>query len=50
MIFLYIGLPLVVAAILPLVGKVSKKVLPDLLANGVFLFLLVYAVTGGRGR
>ncbi len=49
MIFLYIALPLVVAAVLPLVGKVSRKVLPDILANGVFLFLLAYAVTGGRG-
>jgi multicomponent Na+:H+ antiporter subunit D len=49
LIFLYIGLPLVVAAVLPLVGKVSKKVLPDVLANGVFLFLFAYAVTGARG-
>ncbi|MDD8025273.1 MAG: NADH-quinone oxidoreductase subunit M [Acidobacteriota bacterium] len=49
MIFLYIGLPLIVAAVLPLVGKVSKKVLPDVLANGVFLFLFAYAVTGARG-
>ena len=48
MIFLYIGLPLLVAALLPLVGKVSKRVLPDLLANGVFLVLLVLAVTSGR--
>ncbi|MCX6559808.1 MAG: NADH-quinone oxidoreductase subunit M [Candidatus Aminicenantes bacterium] len=48
MIFLYIGLPLIVAAVLPLVGKVSKKVLPDVLANGVFLFLFAYAVTGAR--
>lgn len=48
MIFLYIGLPLLVAAILPLVGKISKRFLPDLLANGVFLTLLVLAVTSGR--
>jgi multicomponent Na+:H+ antiporter subunit D len=48
LIFLYIGLPLLVAAILPLVGKISKKVLPDLLANGVFLALIVLAVTSGR--
>jgi multicomponent Na+:H+ antiporter subunit D len=49
LIFLYIGLPLIVAAVLPLVGKASKRVLPDVLANGVFLFLFAYAVTGARG-
>jgi len=49
LIFLYIGLPLIVAAVLPLVGKASKKVLPDVLANGVFLALFAYAVTGARG-
>ena len=48
MIFLYIGLPLLVAAILPLVGKISKRFLPDLLANGVFLTLFVLALTSGR--
>ena len=48
MIFLFIGLPLVVAALLPLIGKISKRVLPDLLANAVFLLLLVLAVTAGR--
>jgi len=48
LIFLYIGLPLLVAAILPLVGKISKKFLPDLLANGVFLTLFVLALTSGR--
>jgi multicomponent Na+:H+ antiporter subunit D len=48
LIFLYIGLPLLVAAVLPLVGKISKRFLPDLLANGVFLTLLVLAVTSGR--
>ncbi len=48
MIFLYIGLPLAVAALLPLVGKVSKRRLPDLLSNAVFLSLLVYALTGAR--
>jgi multicomponent Na+:H+ antiporter subunit D len=47
-IFLYIGLPLLAAAVLPLVGKISKRVLPDLLANGVFLTLFVLAVTSGR--
>jgi multicomponent Na+:H+ antiporter subunit D len=48
LIFLYIGLPLLVAALLPLIGKVSKKVLPDLLANAVILVLLILAVTSGR--
>jgi multicomponent Na+:H+ antiporter subunit D len=47
-IFLYIGLPFLAAAVLPLVGKISKRVLPDLLANGVFLTLFVLAVTSGR--
>ncbi len=48
MIFLFIALPLIVAGLLPLIGKVSKKVLPDVLANGVFLVLLVYAVMVGK--
>lgn len=48
MIFLFIALPLIVAGLLPLIGKVSKKVLPDVLANGVFLVLLVYAVLVGK--
>lgn len=48
MIFLYIGLPLAVAAVLPLAGKASKKVLPDLLSNAVLAGLLVYAATGAR--
>ncbi len=48
MIFLFIGLPILAAAVLPLIGKISKKFLPDLIANAVFLFLLVLAVTSGR--
>ncbi|MBN1938539.1 MAG: NADH-quinone oxidoreductase subunit M [Candidatus Aminicenantes bacterium] len=48
MIFLYIGLPLAVSAVLPLVGKASKRVLPDILANTVLAGLLVYAATGAR--
>ena len=48
MIFLFIGLPLLVAAVLPLIGKISKKFLPDLLANAVFLFLFILAITSGR--
>jgi multicomponent Na+:H+ antiporter subunit D len=47
-IFLYIGLPLIVAALLPLIGRASKKLLPDVLGNGVFLFLLVYGLTGAK--
>ena len=42
MIILFVVLPLVVAGILPLVGKLSRRVLPDLLANATMLFLLVY--------
>ncbi len=48
MIFLFVAIPLVVAGILPLVGKVSKKVLPDILANGVLAALLALAVVQGR--
>lgn len=48
MIFLFIGLPLLAAAVLPLVGKISKKFLPDLISNAVFLFLLIVAATSGR--
>jgi multicomponent Na+:H+ antiporter subunit D len=48
LIFLFIGLPLAIAAVLPLVGRISKRLLPDLVSNAAFLFLLVYAVTAGR--
>jgi len=48
LILLYIGLPLLVAAILPLLGKVSKKALPDVLGNATLAVLLVYAATGAR--
>ncbi len=48
MIILFVALPLIIAGILPLVGKISRRFLPDLLANGVLLFLLVYAAVGGR--
>jgi multicomponent Na+:H+ antiporter subunit D len=44
MIFLFIIVPLVMASLLPLLGKFSKRFLPDLLANATMLFLLVYAV------
>ncbi len=48
MIILFVALPLVVAAVLPLVGKVSRRVLPDLLVNATLLVLLVYAAVAGR--
>ncbi|HMA52880.1 MAG TPA: NADH-quinone oxidoreductase subunit M [Acidobacteriota bacterium] len=48
MIILFVVLPLIVAGILPLVGKVSRRVLPDLLANATLLVLLVYAAVSGR--
>jgi multicomponent Na+:H+ antiporter subunit D len=48
LIILFVALPLVVAAVLPLVGKISRRVLPDLLANATLLFLLVYAAVAGR--
>ena len=44
MILWFIALPLIVAGILPIVGKISKRFLPDLLANGVFAVLLGSAV------
>jgi multicomponent Na+:H+ antiporter subunit D len=49
LVFLFIALPLVVAGILPLVGKISKKVLPDLLVNSVFIILLALVFFEGRG-
>jgi multicomponent Na+:H+ antiporter subunit D len=48
LIFLFIALPLVVAGLLPLLGRVSKRVLPDALANAVLLFLLVESVLLGK--
>jgi multicomponent Na+:H+ antiporter subunit D len=48
LIILFVVLPLIVAGVLPLVGKVSRRVLPDLLANATLLFLLVYAAVAGR--
>jgi multicomponent Na+:H+ antiporter subunit D len=46
LIFLYIALPLAVAAVLPLLGKASKKVLPDLLGNATLAILLFVALSG----
>jgi len=37
LIFLFIGAPLLVAALMPLIGKISKKFLPDLLSNNAIL-------------
>jgi multicomponent Na+:H+ antiporter subunit D len=48
MIFLFILVPLVVASLLPLIGKISRRFLPDLLANLTMAFLLGYALTSGR--
>jgi multicomponent Na+:H+ antiporter subunit D len=45
---LFVAVPLAVAGILPLLGRLSKRVLPDALSNLTLLFLLVYAVTAGR--
>lgn len=48
MIFLFIAVPLILASILPLIGKISKRLLPDILANLALLFLLIYAATFGK--
>lgn len=48
MIILFVALPLVVAGVLPVIGKLSRRVVPDLLANAALLFLVVYAVAAGR--
>ena len=49
MAFLFVALPLVVAGILPLIGKISKKVLPDVVANSVLIILLGLVFVEGRG-
>ena len=48
MIILFVALPLVVAGVLPVIGKISRRVVPDLLANATLLFLVVYTVAAGR--
>jgi multicomponent Na+:H+ antiporter subunit D len=48
LIILFVALPLVVAGVLPLVGKVSRRVVPDLLANATLLVLFVTAAVAGR--
>jgi len=44
LILLFIALPLVIAGLLPLLGRVSKRVLPDVVANGTLAFLLAASV------
>ncbi len=48
MIFLFIIVPLLLAGLLPLLGKISKRFLPDLLANATMLFLLVLSVVSAK--
>lgn len=47
MVVLFIFIPFILAAILPLLEKVSKRFLPDLLTNAGILFLLIYSMTFG---
>jgi len=47
MVSLFIIIPFVLAAVLPLIEKISKKFLPDLLTNLAMLFLLIYSMTFG---
>lgn len=44
MIFPFIAVPLILASVMPLVGRFSKRFLPDALANLAFFFLLVYSL------
>jgi multicomponent Na+:H+ antiporter subunit D len=39
----FIAVPLILASIMPLIGRISKRVLPDILANLALLFLLAYS-------
>jgi multicomponent Na+:H+ antiporter subunit D len=48
MIFIFIIIPLLLASLLPLLGKLSKRFLPDLLANATMLFLLIFSVIYAR--
>jgi multicomponent Na+:H+ antiporter subunit D len=48
MLFLFIIVPLLLAGLLPLLGKLSKRFLPDLLASAAMLFLLVLAVVSAK--
>ena len=44
MVFSFIVIPLLVAAFLPLIGKISKKLLPDVLTNAALAFLLFNSI------
>ena len=44
MVFSFIFLPLVIAACLPLIGKISKKLIPDVLTNATLAFLLINSI------
>lgn len=44
MVFSFIFIPLLVAAFLPLVGKFSKKLLPDVLTNAALAFLVFNSI------
>jgi len=48
MVFTFILVPLVMASLMPLIGKISKRFLPDALTNITLLFLLIYSITIGR--
>jgi multicomponent Na+:H+ antiporter subunit D len=43
-VFLFIVIPLLVAAFLPLIGKFSKKLIPDVLTNAALAFLLFNSI------
>lgn len=44
MIFPLIVVPLIIASFMPIIGRLSRRFMPDLLANLTFLFLLVYSI------
>ncbi len=48
MLFLFIIVPLLLAGLLPLLGKISKRFLPDLLASAAMLFLLVFSILSAK--
>jgi multicomponent Na+:H+ antiporter subunit D len=43
-VFAFIFIPLLVAALLPIIGKFSKKLLPDVLTNAALAFLLFNSI------
>ncbi|MCM8759203.1 MAG: NADH/ubiquinone/plastoquinone (complex I) [Candidatus Omnitrophica bacterium] len=53
--FIFIGMPLAIAGILPVISRISRKFLPDFLANLCFVILLaasisIYNLWPGAGR